>query len=141
MRSRGVAGVHDRRPVIVVVRPQTPGPRNSPLAGPSDSRRRSLRSDLSAIAFSLGWLVRRACRARLAMPPALPNKSRWKTVRFPPTVGFERTFPLSHSRGRRKNVRLLSHGQLLPAMARPALNVPRPSSRRKNDCRRFHRAV
>ena len=63
-----------RRRVTPVVRPQTPGPRKAPLARRHGSRHRSLRSDLSATAFSLGWLVRRACRVRLPAPYPLPKE-------------------------------------------------------------------
>ena len=146
--------------MISVVRPQTPGPLIAPLARRHGSRR-SLAS-----AGSVRYRILRdpgnrrpqrpqrdvipsvtsvsSCSRSLGRWPRCPRfrkESRWKTVRFPTPLGFDRIFPLSHSRSRRKNVRLLSQNQAIPAMARPALNVPRPSPRRKNDCRRFRRAV
>ena len=67
-----------RGPVNIVVRRETPGPLIAPLAGLSDSRRRSLWPDLPAIAFSLGRLVRRAHAAcgrtrRGAAPARTPD--------------------------------------------------------------------
>ena len=59
--------------MIAVVRPQNPGPLKAPLASPSGSRRRSLRYDRFAVAFSVNRLVRRFRRLRLATPSPLPT--------------------------------------------------------------------
>jgi hypothetical protein len=46
-------------------------------------------------------------------------------------LGFVRAFPPPPFRCGRRNSRIFSEDQAIPTMARPALNVPRPSPRQK----------